>query len=64
MKFRSIGSRLVLQVTLVIVVVMVLFGMVQFARETQAESALLEKKKERVLQQLSIGLERALWNLD
>ena len=64
MKFRSIGSRLVLRVTLVIVVVMVVFGMVQLARETRAESALLEKKKARVLQQLSIGLERALWNLD
>ncbi len=64
MKLDNIGSRLVLQVTLVIVVVMVLFGFVQIARETGAEGDLLEKKKQLVLEQLTIGLERAMWNLD
>ncbi len=64
MTFDNIGSRLVLQVTLVIIGVMVLFGFVQIARETGAEGAVLEKKKQLVLEQLTIGLERAMWNLD
>lgn len=64
MNLDNIGSRLVLQVTLVIIVVMVLFGFLQIARETGAEEALLDKKKQLVLDQLTIGLERAMWNLD
>jgi len=60
----SIGAKLLRQVVVGIVAVMGVFGVLSVLREEAEESRTLGRKEERVLQQLDIGLENALWNLN
>lgn len=60
----SIGVKLLRQVVVGIVAVMLVFGVLSVLRERSEEGKALALKEDRVLQQLDIGLENALWNLN
>lgn len=60
----NIGTRLVRQVVAAIVAVMAVFGVLDVWRERSQLREGFDAKQARILQQLQIGLETALWNLN
>jgi methyl-accepting chemotaxis protein len=64
MKNWSIGVKLALQITLVIVSVMAIIGVLGVYQQERKFTSILHARAEWVLQQLAINLEMPMWNLD
>jgi hypothetical protein len=60
----TIGTRLLRQVVTAIVAVMAIFGVLDIWRERAEARQGFDAKQARILEQLQIGLETALWNLN
>lgn len=64
MRFQSIGSRFVRDLTLAIVAIMLVFGFIFVRVETNRAETRLANKSQQVLEQLQIVLAKALWNMN
>jgi len=61
---KSIGSKFVLQIAIVITIIMIIVGIATISQQQKKFRRFLEAKTELVLHQLAIGLKNPLWNLD
>ena len=64
MRLHSIGIKLALQVTLVIVLVMGVVGVFSAYRQEREFTSILETRADWMMRQLAVALEFPLWNFD
>ncbi len=64
MRIKSIGTKLALRITLVIIVAMGILGILNVYQQHKKFSTLFSEKTERVPNQLRIGLRRPMWDLN
>ena len=64
MRLHSIGIKLALQVTLVIVLVMGIVGVFSAYRQKREFTSILETRADWMLRQLAVSLEFPMWNFD